>query len=529
MVGPVSGPPPRTPVEVSPLLLSRDCESEPRAVAHFTYSSAAGLGQDSAGLIIRRTKVRILPGPSVASLIRAWEAGLPVKRGQARSWTYRLVSTDVAVCLVLMLGLASCGGDEEAGSAISASEGGTVTSADGALTVEFPPGALPEDTEISIETVSDTDAATGGSPSLGNAYEVLPDDLVLERPARITMALALAETRDRVPLADVVMTNADGETQVAGAQRLAVDLAEGALRVTAETRHFSTVNLAQWAFARFEPDRTTQVVGDRFQASITFEILAEGGRPTGEGSVDEESSYTDALMVLDATPSSTEPPIENLVPVGYSPFLVWSQAATKVAARTRTVSCLTTKTTAVPCDALLLGVRAKREQFRRELAKAGLGAIPELEVTHVLETPFECVATGSGDFRIRFAAFGISYSRNLNDYVGGPLRRVTMSGEADCVVQGGESGSGSGGGPSEGTPSPPVEPGTEGTPLLPAEPGGEDIPSQPPQPGEEVPAPQTDPSPEETDPKETPPPTTESGDSTTKENPPGQEPPPEAE
>jgi len=60
--------------------------------------------------------------------------------------------------------------------------GGTVTNSDGMASVTIPPGALTEDTEISVETVSNLP-----SGNIGSAYEFGPDETTFSSPVTISI------------------------------------------------------------------------------------------------------------------------------------------------------------------------------------------------------------------------------------------------------------------------------------------------------------------------------------------------------
>ena len=61
--------------------------------------------------------------------------------------------------------------------------GGTVSSADGRLTLTFPAGALAQDTEIGIEPITNT-APLG----IGNAYRLTPDGAKFPQPITVTLS-----------------------------------------------------------------------------------------------------------------------------------------------------------------------------------------------------------------------------------------------------------------------------------------------------------------------------------------------------
>jgi hypothetical protein len=75
----------------------------------------------------------------------------------------------LGLTLVVCAGPVACCGDGDFEAKVLGSPGGTLVSADGRMRVEFPPGALTEDTEVSIERI-DNQAPHGQ----GDAYRIDP-------------------------------------------------------------------------------------------------------------------------------------------------------------------------------------------------------------------------------------------------------------------------------------------------------------------------------------------------------------------
>jgi hypothetical protein len=71
--------------------------------------------------------------------------------------------------------------------------GGTVTSADGRVRIDIPPGALSQPTAISVAPSSDTTSLSALPTPLGNAFVLSPDGLQLSVPATLTVRV------DQVP------------------------------------------------------------------------------------------------------------------------------------------------------------------------------------------------------------------------------------------------------------------------------------------------------------------------------------------
>ncbi|HEY70826.1 MAG TPA: hypothetical protein G4O08_09600 [Anaerolineae bacterium] len=109
--------------------------------------------------------------------------------------------TVVYVSLVAIIGatLACSLGSEDANavasSRIEAATGGSLTSQDGALTIEIPPGALSEDTEISIRAVPKEDLPDELAELEGadDGYLLQPDGLTFEDPITVTWEIDPAD------------------------------------------------------------------------------------------------------------------------------------------------------------------------------------------------------------------------------------------------------------------------------------------------------------------------------------------------
>lgn len=80
-----------------------------------------------------------------------------------------------SLCVTLALLTLGC---ESSGTRIIAAEGGRVVSDDGTLTLFFPPGSLPEDTNVSIRAIEESAwpvAAPGRFERIGDVYRVQPE------------------------------------------------------------------------------------------------------------------------------------------------------------------------------------------------------------------------------------------------------------------------------------------------------------------------------------------------------------------
>ena len=96
------------------------------------------------------------------------------------------------VVLFLLVSFISCdgNGNNNVSTRTIGPEGGTVTSSDGKLTLEIPPGALSEDTEISIRRVDQSEISEEfGDTDIDSAYELTPDGLIFDLPVRASVKL----------------------------------------------------------------------------------------------------------------------------------------------------------------------------------------------------------------------------------------------------------------------------------------------------------------------------------------------------
>lgn len=146
-----------------------------------------------------------------------------------------------AAAAAALLLLAACGGPDDSlliQQAVRAAEGGTLASADGAIRIVIPPGALSADTEVSVERVAGAPERTGATRSASEAYSIrFGTGVTLAQPMRLEIAAASAPAHPQV--GEVVML--DGGSW----QRLAANFFRARDRtVLALTRTPGTVRAA---------------------------------------------------------------------------------------------------------------------------------------------------------------------------------------------------------------------------------------------------------------------------------------------
>ena len=129
--------------------------------------------------------------------------------------------------------------------------GGTLTSPDGRLAVEVPPGAVAAPTAFSVQPLENT--APGGA---GAAYRLLPHGTAFATPVRVTFRYGADDVRGSAPrlLRPAYQDDAGRWRRY---RRAALDTARREVRV--ETRHFSDWSLVPGAQLR--PHEATVQVG----------------------------------------------------------------------------------------------------------------------------------------------------------------------------------------------------------------------------------------------------------------------------
>ena len=138
----------------------------------------------------------------------------------------------------IVLGLLMLAGCDEGGDTVGP-EGGVVTSRDGRVTLDIPPGALQSEVVVTIEEVDE-----GPEGSIGRVYEILPSHTQLLVPAYIEVDLGAAKTDGEAEpqltaaaMEDVVITSAR-ENDWVGLADLDVDT--DAQVVSGSVTYFST-------------------------------------------------------------------------------------------------------------------------------------------------------------------------------------------------------------------------------------------------------------------------------------------------
>ncbi|MCH7662395.1 MAG: hypothetical protein IH859_00825 [Chloroflexi bacterium] len=158
----------------------------------------------------------------------------------------------LSVCfLLIILALAAaCGGGAPFdGVLVSAQTGGTVTSDDGSLSLEIPPGAISEDTTISITltALDDLPDDLRDAPGADLGYRLEPDGLIFSQPVTVSLAIdsqeLFTEDDEGVTVSTYLLftLNEAGEVEALEDLELAVSLEEASGVLRAKLSHFSWI------------------------------------------------------------------------------------------------------------------------------------------------------------------------------------------------------------------------------------------------------------------------------------------------
>ena len=204
------------------------------------------------------------------------------------AWGLAVLAVALLALAALVFLLRGWGGGERSRvtAAISAEKGGSITSADGKLTLEIPPDALAKDTRVSVAGVATEDlppVLREFAPSA--AYRLEPDGLGFSAPVTVQLKL---DPDERRPSGGVVAhllftLGPTGELEFLDDVETRVSLADGQTVVSGQMRHFSwlirTDGYLEVKLDQIEPRERT--VGDPFVVRAEVRPLAPISR--GEG------------------------------------------------------------------------------------------------------------------------------------------------------------------------------------------------------------------------------------------------------
>ena len=231
--------------------------------------------------------------------------------------------------LVSLVALAACGGN--GGGVISAENGGTATSDDGKLTLEIPPGALGEDTEITVTAipVDELPEALREDADGGPAYRLEPDGLEFSQPVAVSLELGKADLPEDQPengtfAYELLTQDEDGEPEFLDELETEASLADGTVVVRGKLDHFTFITKKRGTVILVvDPGTISVPPGSFFEAEISivnldheedqdFGKLAEGQLAAGISDIGLEPFFDGS--VVDGAP--VKPEIAPLPP-GY--------------------------------------------------------------------------------------------------------------------------------------------------------------------------------------------------------------------
>lgn len=135
------------------------------------------------------------------------------------------------------------GGDGGTSREIIGPEGGEITSADGRLTITFPPGALSEDTEITIRKINTEDLPPEfDGLDVDIAYSLEPDGIEFNFPVTASFLTDEAPVQDDGSLSSegaLLLTSSSGVAEVIENLTLISDADENTTIISGELSHFS--------------------------------------------------------------------------------------------------------------------------------------------------------------------------------------------------------------------------------------------------------------------------------------------------
>ncbi len=148
-----------------------------------------------------------------------------------------------AALVILVVGVGSCSRAPSGSVLVEAARGGTVASADGAFVLEVPPNALKADTTVTVRLLDEASwpAEVRSAAPVGPVFELEPDGLVFDPPARATTRLPVAPPGmvkpGEVAFLQHRMRSKGGAVE--GAATRTIVEADGSVTVVAELPHAS--------------------------------------------------------------------------------------------------------------------------------------------------------------------------------------------------------------------------------------------------------------------------------------------------
>ena len=152
----------------------------------------------------------------------------------------------------------------------------TITSDDGKLTLEFPPGAVDDKVEITITAVPQAELPEAflGLRGVGTGYRMEPDGLEFSAPAMATLTLARAdlegETGDGITAYALVSFREGGGLELLPEQSTEWTVGDETVTVRGEISHFSWIGQTQGSLhVKIEEADHQQPLGGTFTVNAT--------------------------------------------------------------------------------------------------------------------------------------------------------------------------------------------------------------------------------------------------------------------
>lgn len=201
-------------------------------------------------------------------------------------------------------------------------DGGTVSTADGRLTLTIPEGALASTETITIDAMTTSDLgsefdAVTDQLGIENAYELGPDGLSFDQPVAVRFITTQAPAREADSLAvsaEFLFTADNGSVEALDNLRTAVDTSANEVVVTGQMDHFTPLTTSKAnngvSFFVFDVPESREV-DDPFDARAVIQASMEGpssdlvtlegpAEYTDESSAPVEPSFGPGLQELSA-------------------------------------------------------------------------------------------------------------------------------------------------------------------------------------------------------------------------------------
>ncbi len=219
--------------------------------------------------VVEGTTISLTAGPGAGDAFAGWDGPC----GSAGTGACDLVvDGDVAVT-------AEFDNPDRTGSMIGAA-GGTVTSVDGTLVLTIPAGALAEETEITVETLEESELGSEWADVLaagpaGASYRLGPDGTVFDVPALVEVSVPGAGEDLSTVAAELLLTYEDGQVTVLDSIVYLPGRGDSLGVASARLHHFSPLVRTNYGGAftgRLTGVPEEAFVGEHFDASVAVSV-----------------------------------------------------------------------------------------------------------------------------------------------------------------------------------------------------------------------------------------------------------------